>query len=190
MYNKLSDADLSNLLRNGDRLAFAEIYARYKWLLHAHAYKWMSDREEAKDIIHELFSDLWDRHRSIIFSTTLSGYLYASVRNKILNRVAHKKVASNYVNSLQEYINRGEAQTDHLVRENQLKAIIEKEISNLPLKMREVFELSRKAGISHKEIAQQLDISEQTVRKHIQHALKILRVRLGIFLFLYMLIHK
>jgi RNA polymerase sigma-70 factor (family 1) len=190
LYSKLSDAELSGLLRGGDRLAFAEIYTRYKWLLHAHAYKWMSDREEAKDIIHELFSDLWDKHESIVFSTTLSGYLYASVRNKILNRVAHKKVESSYAGSLQGYLDRGESQTDHLVRENMLRAIIEKEVAALPAKMREVFELSRNANLSHKEIAQRLDISEQTVRKHIQHALRTLRLRLGIFIFLYMLFQK
>jgi DNA-directed RNA polymerase specialized sigma24 family protein len=100
LYSKLSDAELSKLLREGNRLAFAETYTRSKWLLHAHAYKWMSDREEAKDIIQELFSDLWDKRESIVFSTTLSGYLYASVRNKVSNQVAHKKVESSYIGSL------------------------------------------------------------------------------------------
>jgi len=49
----------------------------------------------------------------------------------------------------------------------------------LPPKMRTVFELSRKEGLSHKEIAEQLNITEQSVRSHIKGALKILRPRLG-----------
>jgi RNA polymerase sigma-70 factor (ECF subfamily) len=171
-------------------MAFAEIYTRYKWLLHTHAHKWMHDREEAMDIIHELFSNLWEKRESINFNATLSGYLYTAVRNRILNRVAHKKVESTYISSLQTFLDKGESLTDHLVRENELRAIIEKEIAALPAKMREVFELSRKANLSHKDIAQQLDISEQTVRKHVQNALRALRVRLGVFVFLYMLFSR
>jgi RNA polymerase sigma-70 factor (family 1) len=190
VYSKFSDAELSDLLRGGDRKAFAEIYTRYKWLLHAHAHKWMHDREEAKDIIHDLFSNLWDKHESLNFNSTLSGYLYAAVRNKIMNRIAHKKVESTYISSLQTFLDKGESLTDHLVRENELRSIIEKEIAALPVKMREVFELSRKANLSHKDIAEQLDISEQTVRKHVQNALRTLRVRLGVFVFLYMLFSK
>ncbi|MNT81059.1 RNA polymerase sigma factor [compost metagenome] len=62
--------------------------------------------------------------------------------------------------------------------------MIEKGIAELPPKMREVFELSRKHIMSHKEIAEQLNISEQTVRKQVNNALKILRSKLGMTLFL------
>ena len=67
--------------------------------------------------------------------------------------------------------------------------IIEKEIAELPAKMREVFELSRKQHFSHKQIAEKLEISEQTVSKHVANALRILRVRLGVFIYLLWLIH-
>jgi RNA polymerase sigma-70 factor (family 1) len=183
-YESTSDTELVDLLKSGNRLAYTEIYHRYKIVLHSHAYKWMRDREEAKDIIHELFTFLWDKRESIHFNSNLSGYLYVSLRNKIFNRVSRKKIESEYVSSLQSFIDQGNCITDHLVREKQLANLIEKEIAALPQKMREVFELSRKSNLSHKEIAEQLDLSDQTVRKHIQHALKILRTRLGLYMFL------
>jgi len=186
IYQSTSDHELVGLLRAGDRLAYTEIYNRYKFVLHTHAYKWMRDREEAMDIIHELFTILWDKRESIQFSSSLSGYLYISLRNKIFNRVSKKKFESQYIDSLQEFINKGDCITDHLVREKQLAALIEKEISALPVKMREVFELSRKSNLSHKEIAEQLGLSEQTVRKHIQHALRILKSKLGLIIFLFL----
>ncbi len=74
--------------------------------------------------------------------------------------------------------------TDHLVREKQMKAIIEREISKLPKKMRIVFELSRNEHLSHKEIAETLNLSEQTVTDQIKKALKILRTRMGMCFFL------
>lgn len=66
-------------------------------------------------------------------------------------------------------------------------ALIEKEIDALPPKMREVFKLSRQHHLSHSQIAAKLDISEQTVSKQITNALKILRTRLGITLYLLMI---
>lgn len=184
IYQSTPDHELIGLLRAGDRLAYTEIYNRYKFILHTHAYKWMRDREEAMDIIHELFATLWDKRESIQFSTSLSGYLYISLRNKIFNRVSRQKIESQYITSLQNFINRGDCITDHRIREKELSQLIEKEIYALPAKMREVFELSRKSNLSHKEIAAQLGLSDQTVRKHIQHALKILRIKLGLVLFL------
>jgi RNA polymerase sigma-70 factor (ECF subfamily) len=70
-----------------------------------------------------------------------------------------------------------------------LVELIEKEVAALPAKMRIVFELSRKANLTHREIAGQLDISEETVKKHIHHALKQLRVKLGILVYLYLSLH-
>lgn len=183
-YESASDAELVDLLKSGSRLAYTEIYNRYKIVLHTHAYKWMRDREEAKDIIHELFAFLWDKRLHIEFNSSLSGYLYISLRNKIFNRVSRKKIESAYITSLQSFIDKGDCMTDHLVREKQLSNLIEKEVAALPYKMREVFELSRKSNLSHKEIAEQLGLSDQTVRKHIQHALKVLRTKLGLYFFL------
>ncbi|ALL07764.1 hypothetical protein AQ505_21055 [Pedobacter sp. PACM 27299] len=186
-YETISDNELAELLRSGDRAAFTEIYNRYKWLLHTHAYKWMQDREEAKDIIHELFAALWTKRESLSFPDNLSAYLYTAVRNRIFNVISHQKVASQYLNSLQAFIDEEQAAADHLVREKQMTLLIEKEIAALPAKMRAVFELSRKEQLSHKEIAEQLMLSEQTVRKHVQHALKILRVKLGLVVFLFLI---
>jgi RNA polymerase sigma-70 factor (family 1) len=186
-YEFSSDYELLILLKAGNRLAYTEIYNRYKIVLHTHAYKWMRDREEAKDIIHELFAFLWDKRETIEFNTSLSGYLYISLRNRIFNRISKKKFETQYIDSLQEFINKGHCVTDHRVREKQLGELVEKEITALPNKMREVFELSRKSNLSHKQIAAQLDLSEQTVRKHIQHALRILKSKLGLILLLLMM---
>lgn len=187
----LSDAELVDLLKSGDQLAYTEIYDRYILILLNHAYNKTRDREEAKDIVHEVFTTLWARRENFNCQSNLSGYLYAAVRNNILNQVVHNDVKGKYLASIAQFINYNNSQviTDHLVREHQLSSIIEKEIAELPPKMREVFELSRKQHFSHKQIAEKLEISEQTVSKHVTNALRILRVRLGIFIYLVWLIH-
>jgi len=189
-YPELSDNELTTLLKRGDERAFTAIYDRYFWLLHVHAYKWIRNREDTKDIIHELFTKLWSGREELDLENRLAPYLYASVRNRIFNQLAREKYAVQYSDDLESFLQRGECITDHLVRERMLMEIIESAVAEMPPRMREVFELSRKAQLSHKEIADRLDISEETVRKHIQHALRILRPRLQMIIIAWSLIQR
>jgi RNA polymerase sigma-70 factor (ECF subfamily) len=188
-YGEMSNVELTDLLRSGDRSAFAEIYHRYKFILHNHAWQKTRNEEEAQDAIQEVFATLWAKRESINIGTNLAGYLYNSVRNHILNTIAHKEVQTKYIVSIQKFTEEQSVITDHRVRENMFKALIEKEIAALPPRMREVFELSRKQHLSHKEIAVIMGTTEQTVKKQMTIALKTLRKKFGfmtwILLFLY-----
>lgn len=182
-YNKLSDHELLSLLKKSDYAAFAEVYNRYKVLLHLHAYKKIADREEAKDIVQDVFATLWKNRENSDFNN-LPGYLYTAVRNTVINHITRNAVKNKYINSIQAFATSGQIVTDHLIREKQLAAIIEKEIEALPKKMRIIFELSRKDHLSHKEIAARLEIAEKTVDKQISNALKILKARMGTLTFM------
>ena len=179
-YKKLTDQELVNLLRKDDHAAYAQIYNRYKFILYTHAINKIRDREEASDIIQEVFTYLWSKRQSIQFTGNLSGYLYGAVRHAILNKITHTQVREKYFFSLKAFSDQETIVTDHRIRENQLRDSIEKEIALLPAKMREVFEFSRKEYLSHKEIALKLNISEQTVSKQITNALRILKVKFGV----------
>jgi RNA polymerase sigma-70 factor (family 1) len=189
-YNQLADQELVVLLSKGDQLAFAQIYDRYKFILHAHAVNKLRDREEARDIIQEVFTYLWSRRDVIKLTGSLSGYLYGAVRHAILNKICREKVQEKYLDSLTAFSAQDNILTDHRIREHQLREQIEKEIGMLPTKMREVFELSRNEHLSHKEIAWKLEISEQTVSKQITNALRILKLRLGVLVCLMLMFHR
>lgn len=178
-----SDNELLELLKSDDAVAYTIIYNKYFNTLYLHAYQKLRNKEEAQDILHELFAQLWNKRNSLVINSGLSGYLYTAVRNKVLDVISHQEVESKYIKSLQGYIEQGYCITDHSIREKQLSALIESGIASLPQKMREIFELSRKEKLSHKEIAAYLNLSEQTVKKQINNALKVLRSRLGMMLF-------
>lgn len=187
-YTDLNDFDLMALIKKDDHEAYQEIYLRYTGILYTHAYAKLQDREEAKDVVQDVLSYLWSKRTTIEFQLNISGYLYTSLRNKILNIIAHKKIASTYVDSLQSFLDKGKEDTDHLTRTNQLKVIVETEIANMPAKVREIFDLSRNKHLSHREIALKLGISEKTVKNQVNTALKILRNKLGIVNYLHFLI--
>jgi len=183
----LSDQELVLLLKEGDHAAFTEIYDRFKAVLYAHLYNKLRSRDDAKDILQEIFTQLWNRRKEVEVKVSLSAYLYGAVRNRVLKHIGRKQLNNKYFDSILAFCEEEVGETDHLIRERQLSALIEKEIDNLPERMREVFILSRKYNLSHKEIAEQLGIAESTVTKQVKNALKVLRTRLGLIGYLYMI---
>lgn len=178
----LSDTELLDRLCSGSEKAFIEVYNRYFGILYIHACKILSNEDEAKDAVQDLFSNLWSRRQGLVIKGSLSSYLYTAIRYRVLDILQHKKVESKYTDSLKAFIEAGDNITDHRIREKELSERIEREISALPKKMRTIFELSRKSHYSHREIAHELNITEQTVKTQVNNSLRILRVKLGTML--------
>ncbi|MDR6781573.1 RNA polymerase sigma-70 factor (family 1) [Pedobacter africanus] len=174
-----TDEELFVLLRTGDHDAYKQIFERFYGVLYLHALKILRDEDEAKDIVQELFELLWRKKDTLLLNGSLSAYLYTATRNMVLNLIEHRKVKGRYLDSLKEFIDEDPCLPDALVREKELKHIIEQEIEALPVKMGEIFKLSRTEHLSHKEIASQLQLSELTVKTQVKRALKILKPKFG-----------
>lgn len=181
-YNAFSDAELTVFLKQQDQKAYTAIYDRYWALLFRHAGKMLKDEEQAADLIQDLFTVMWTNAETLEINTSLSSYLYASLRNRILKLIRREKVQINYLTTLPDFEKEGHNITDEALREKELQFQIEKEIAMLPPKMRKIFELSRKAHLSYKQIAEETSIAEGTVKKQVYNALKILRAKLGMLL--------
>lgn len=182
-YNSLTDPELVHLMQSNDQQAFAEIYQRYFSSLYIHAYNRIKDKDEAKDLVQELFTQLWSKRNKLDPGVNFSGYLYTWVRNLVLNAIAHQQVEAKYRTLYPQLNGTSETNTDHRVRERQLAAVIEKEIQAMPPKMRTVFQMSRNANMNYKEIAQKLYLSEQSVRSHVKNALRTLKSRLSTLIY-------
>lgn len=187
-YNTCSDLELLLLVQEDNRNAFEEIYARFYGLLYVHAHRKLGDSEVAQDIVQDIFVSLWKNRSVLKLESPLSAYLYAAIRYKVINVLSKQKHAQAYLDSLANFLETDRIEADHLIREKQLQACIEKEIQALPPAMRRIFMLSRFEQLSHKEIAEKLDLSEQTVRTQVKNALRILRKRLGLFTYLLFLL--
>lgn len=187
-YYKFSDEELVVLLNKSNHDAFKVIHERYYGLLYRHAFHkftYLRDKQEVEDILQDLFIKLWENRMEIDPSTSFKAYLYTNLKNRVLNDLAKKKVRQEYLNHLQHLILHQDAvmTTDHMVREKELIALIEKEVHALPPKMRMAFEMSRNQHLSYDEIAEQLNISPHTARTQVRNVLRILKVKLPNFIF-------
>jgi RNA polymerase sigma-70 factor (family 1) len=188
MYHELNDMELLQLLKGGDEVAFNEIYNRYQALLYVYACRIVKEEQEAEDMVQEVFIYLWDKRFSLVCKSSLSAYLYSAVRYKFFDRLDRQKIRTDYRESLQKFLDEEDYCTDHYIRERELARLIEEGIAALPSKMQEIFALSRKDELTHKEIATQLNLSEKTVKNQVHNALKILRTRIGLFGWLILLL--
>ena len=161
-----------------DHRAYLEVYARYSPRLYFHARKRIGDRDDVKDLLQDVFSALWHNRHSLSPESSLGGYLYATLRYRTIKLIAQKKAAAGYSEAMLTDL-MDPVHADDRVRENELGQLIEEEIVQLPPKMQEVFRMSRQQYLSHKEIADELGLSEMTVKKHVNNALKVLRQKLG-----------
>src|SRR5690606_7332014 len=113
--------------------------------------------------------------------SSLIGYLYVATRHRVLNRIRQKKNYDNLTDALAGFIHNEEGNIINVLTEKEISQTLDNEIQKLPSKMRVIFELSRKEQLSYNEIANELNISDKTVKKQISNALKIIRPQLNKF---------
>ncbi|MGN8059853.1 RNA polymerase sigma factor [Pedobacter sp. 22163] len=181
-YSNFSDVDLIILLKHDDGYAYTEIFERYNEILLRHAYRILTDKDEINDVVQDVFLTLWQKRSTIEFKVSLLSYLSISVRNRIFDLLSHKKIILKYAASFNKFLVEGYNITDDEIRERELSKIIEREIDHLPTKMKEVFLMNKKDGLSYKEIAAKLNITDQTAKQQVYKALKILKPKLDSFM--------
>ena len=187
-YSKSPDGELVVLLKNGSHEAFAILHERYFGLLYRHAFHRFTafrSKQEVEDVLQDLFIKLWEKRVELDPNASFKAYLYTNLKNRILNDLAKQKVQQQYLDNLQHLIQQQDDNltTDHIIREKELIALLEKEVNVLPPRMRIAFEMSRNQHLSYEEIAAQLNISPHTARTQVRNVLRILKVKLPHFIF-------
>lgn len=182
--SKTDDAELVEMLRSGSDAAFMEIYERYQALLFAYGFRKLQDKQEAQDVVQDVFVKLWEKRGDFILKTCLSGFLYKSVLNRILDVWKHNKVVREHADLKQLHIDVDSVQTDYLIREKEIATMIAKEIAGMPPRMREVYEMKHVRFQGNKAIAEQLGISEHTVSNQLKSASARLKKNLGAIIFI------
>jgi RNA polymerase sigma-70 factor (ECF subfamily) len=177
IYPELSDLEIFEKFKKGSDAAFAEIYRRHWQRLYVHAFNMLDDEDEAKDIVQEIFTSFWVKGRGLELKTSLRIYFHSAVKNRILNMIEHNRIRNNYLNSLSQFLFY-QNDVELTLEEDERIGLIEKEIHLLPPKMRTIFELRRTEEFSYKEIGAQLGISDKTVKKQINNAIKILKIKI------------
>lgn len=175
-----TDDALLKLMCSDDQQAFTLIYRRYWERLFLTAVKALRSSQEAKDVVQDVFLSLWSRRKELSIEGSLGAYLQASVRYKAIHYIEKNITRRDYLALLTEAVEDNFPPSAEIqLQVKQVQQTIRNTVSRMPPKMKEAYQLSRHEHLSHKEIAVKLGISSETVKKHIQHALQMIKAALG-----------
>lgn len=180
---KIISSDVLHALRNGSHLAFEEVYIRYVSTVKKFLTVLARSEEVAEEITQETFVTLWEKRKNIDPDKNISGYLFTIAKNFAL-----KYFKSCQMFFGEEYLEHdnplsGLAPDEVLIGKEQ-EILTEIAVMRMPTQRKKIYELSRKKGFSNNEIAEQLQISKNTVENHITSALNDIRNIIALFLLL------
>lgn len=176
MNHTVDNISLLKAIQNDDEVSFDTLFRNYYPALVAYANQFI-ELEDSESIVQDLMVWLWENRKSITIESSLSSYLFRSTYNRVLNAITKKEIEKKAISNF--YIQQLEQIKDFDLFE--LRVLIEKiedAIKELPDNYREAFIMHRFKDMTYKEIANELAISPKTVDYRIQHALKLLRVKL------------
>ena len=159
-------------LKKEDKSAVDELFGYYYPRLYHFSKSILKIENDIDDILQEVFVKIWLNRQKIGNAETFNSYIFTITKNEVLNLIRSKLREQTFKDQLfilsvaEEYHSRNPLEFD------EIKADIDKIVIGLSEKRQQVFTLSRTEGLSNKEIAQQLNISEKTVEDHITHAIK------------------
>ncbi|MFN8355416.1 MAG: sigma-70 family RNA polymerase sigma factor [Spirosomataceae bacterium] len=173
----LDDERLVGFLQEGKISAFEEIYRRYWYKLFSIAYHQTGVREEAEELVQEVFLAVWNRREEVVIRQ-LDLYLTIAIKNQVYDYFKSQISYRKY----QEYLIFQEIHQnysiDEIVNFTELSAAVESVLSRLPEKSAEVFKRSRFENQSVREIAHSLNLSEKAVEYHLTKSVKFLKEQL------------
>lgn len=168
--------DWANKISKSDKSAFAECFNETYSMYINFSYRYVRSKECAADIVQDAFVILWKERASLEANKSLKNYMFTIVRNCSLNHIRDERM--DYLPGNEMTI----PDHQHVPEYDQFWNSVLEELPGwievLPQRQREIFEMSRYEGLTHKEIAEILDISPQTVNTHINRALSKIRHRL------------
>ena len=159
-----------------DKDLFQEFYQRHKKSVFAIVNLRLPDLEDAKDVVQEIFLELWLKRDTLGTIRDIEPYLYVVARNQVISAFRRKNIQLKNEGLLLEGLNTLDysAEENAIAKElhQQINVIVEK----LPETARQCYHLSKNEGKKNGEIADLLNISEKTVRNNISESLKRLRL--------------
>ncbi len=181
-----TDTELFDALREGEPAALDELFRRYYVELCRTAVRFVSDESASEDIVQEFFAAMWSRHDRLPAETqSVSAYLRRSVRNRSLNYLRDRKRIPVDEGDIPDATPDLGQQPLAALEHAETQQRIERAIDRLPERCRLIFVMSKVEEMSHREIAEGLDISVKTVENQMTRAYKFLRQWLAVLVLLF-----
>ena len=173
-----NEEETLSLLADGDRIAFEQVYNRYYVVVTRLGYQYLKRTELVEDLVQEVFSTVWDLRADFSRVQNFDAYFYSMSRNLAryhLKKLAREESIRKEFDSQQQIADNN---IDSYLTVKEYEELISQALEELPVPHKQVFQMAKVEGMSHKAIALQMDLSQQTVKNYMVLALKFLKHKL------------
>ncbi|MDR0430375.1 MAG: RNA polymerase sigma-70 factor [Tannerellaceae bacterium] len=161
---------------------FDKIYVSYYYRMYRFAKEYVISDADAENIVQDVFMLLWEKRDVLNVQIGLTAYLFSLVKNKCVDFLRHRMIVDEYKQELKLKLASLEEINKAFGTDEEIERFITDAINKLPDRCKEIFIKSRIEGKKYREIADELNISVNTVENQMAIALKKLRVELKDFL--------
>ena len=179
----LEDKQLVKSLKKGDLHAYDSLFQKYSKKLLYFTLGYVNTKEDAEEIVQEVFMIIWRNHKQLKEQQSFNSYLFTIAYNAIRKYYRKKGREKKHLDIFLSNYDENDLKTISQIEYKDLTERLEKIIETFPERRKEVFKLSREKHLTNQEIAEKLNITKKTVENHITDSLKILRQKLNIILF-------
>jgi len=160
-------------MRQGDRSALDELLRRYWGQTVAHCAALLGDWEAAEDVAQETFFWVWEHPVRWRPEGSAAAFVYKIARHRALDRLKWLRVRARRKDEAAGacYPAMPSPNPLELVEHAELRALLDRAVASLPPRRREIFTLGYLHELSHKEIAEIMEISLRTVKNQMTDAL-------------------
>lgn len=171
-----SDKERALLCRiaQGDEAAFGELFQAYHQRLGAYVLRLTESRQATEEIVQDVFVKVWVRRATLVEIQHFDSYLFTAARNHVFNYIR---------NMARERDRQAALAAEVLVAEtpeDDYHMLLDEAVAQLPQQQQRVYRLHKQEGLSHAEIASRMQLSVETVKKHMHLALRTIRDRLSL----------
>jgi RNA polymerase sigma-70 factor (ECF subfamily) len=173
-FDTYNEYELLEQLKAGSEKAFTQLFHHYRGTVYGVAFKFLKSPVLAEEIVQDVFLKLWLKRAELDAVKRLNAYLFVMARNFIFDRL--KKLS--YETAGQASLSKNEPSaddTEYLVRQHQCQQLLQEAIELLPPQQKQVYNFVKIDGLSHEMIAERMQLSKHTVKKHMAMALQAIR---------------
>lgn len=167
-----ADKVLMIAIGNSDYVSYSKLFDRYYGRLCQYVYGLLMDRNDAEDVVQELFLNLWKNRARIEIKENVSGYLYRMAKHLALNFIRSKARTGSFPENQDQLLLSYE---DNRLETEEFRIALYDCIDRLPDRSREVLLLHRVKGLKQKEISEQLSLSVKTIKNQVWMSLQKLK---------------